>query len=149
MADLASRLRSLLAMHEGRGIRVPLGGQSFDVVVSAAGPTGRAAVAVMDETQLGTCGPVIEDPEASWLYWLVPPGTTQQWAPHPYGVCFGAPHTIALPPLARIEPPGAYWFRECRSDRLVPARPLWDLLNQFRPGPTPHAGVAALLPPSF
>ncbi|WP_055495559.1 hypothetical protein [Streptomyces sp. TP-A0356] len=29
--------------------------------------------------QADACGPVIEDPQRSWLIWLVPPGTSDQW----------------------------------------------------------------------
>ena len=25
------------------------------------------------------CGPVIEDPESGWFYWLVPPGSCARW----------------------------------------------------------------------
>jgi hypothetical protein len=144
MQDLAAVIRTLLDVEAGRDTRVGLGGSLFDVVVTGAGPQALAAIAAMDEIQNG-CGPVIEDPESGWLYWLVPPGSTGRWGPHDHGVCIGAPHTITLPSLSRTAPPGPYWLRPSASDRLVPPKPLRSILAQFRPEPTPHAALAARL----
>ncbi|MET9879792.1 hypothetical protein ABZZ36_35045 [Actinacidiphila glaucinigra] len=145
MQDLAARIRAYLDMGDQRAVRMPLGGGLFDVVISGSGTHSAAMVAAMDEVQLGACGPVIADPDRGWLYWLVPPGTTARWEPHTYGVCVGAPHILTLPPLARDVPPGPYWLRPCVSDRLVPPNPLRDLLERFRPMPTPHESIAAAL----
>lgn len=101
-------------------------------------------VTVIDEVQ-GGCGPVIEDPENGWLYWLVPPGSRARWAWHGHAVCLGPPHTITLPSPSRRAAPGPYWLRAPTGDRLVPMAPLWDALAQFRPEPTPHAALAARL----
>jgi hypothetical protein len=60
-------------------------------------------------------------------------------------VCLGAPHILTLPALAHDVPPGPYWLRPCASDRLVPPFPLRDLLDRFRPLPTPHESIAAAL----
>ncbi|GGZ82010.1 hypothetical protein ACFOOM_22235 [Streptomyces echinoruber] len=144
MADLAQVIRTLLAVEARRDTRVRLGGNLFDVVITSSGLQARSAVVLMDEIQ-GGCGPVIEDPERGWFYWLVPPGSSQQWEPHPHAVCLGAPHTITLPSLNRTVPPGPYWFRPSASDRLVPTRPLSEALAQLRPEPTPHAALAAQL----
>jgi hypothetical protein len=133
-----------IAVDSGRDTRIRLGGGLFDVVVTGGGPQGRAVATVMDEIQNG-CGPVIEDPDSGWLYWLVPPGSSSTWEPHGHAVCIGAPHTITLPALPHTEPPGPYWLRPSASDRLVPVRPLRDALNQFRPEPTPHTGLEAHL----
>ncbi|MFE9723598.1 hypothetical protein ACFYQ5_08375 [Streptomyces sp. NPDC005794] len=95
--------------------------------------------------QQGGCGPVIEDPEAGWLYWLVPPGSCTRWEPHEYAVCLGGPHTITLPALNRSAPPGPYWLRPSASDRLVPLDPLRQALALCRPESTPHAALAELL----
>jgi hypothetical protein len=141
MADLAEVIRTLLAVEARRDARVRLGGGLFDVVISGAGLQARGAVALMDEIQ-GGCGPVIEDPESGWYYWLVPPGTAERWEPHSHAVCLTAPHTITLPSLHRSAPPGPYWLRPSASDRLVPAVPLWDALARLRPEPTPHAALA-------
>jgi hypothetical protein len=142
MADLAEVTRTLLAVEARRDTRVRLGGNLFDVVITSSGVQARAAAAVMDQVQ-GRCGPVIEDPEAGWLYWLVPPGSASRWTPHSHAVCLGAPHTITLPSLNRTAPPGPYWFRPPASDRLIPTVPLCRALAQFRPEPTPHADLAA------
>ncbi|WP_124286736.1 hypothetical protein [Streptomyces sp. ADI92-24] len=144
MADLADVIRTLLAVEARRDTRVRLGGNLFDVVISSCGEQARAAVAQMDEQQNG-CGPVIEDPDTGWLYWLVPPGTCGRWEPHGHAVCLGAPHTITLPSLTRSTPPGPYWLRPSASDRLLPPDPLWRALALFRPEPTPHAALAAQL----
>ncbi|GHB74247.1 hypothetical protein GCM10010377_75800 [Streptomyces viridiviolaceus] len=69
MADLTQVIRTLLAVEARRDARVRLGGNLFDVVITGAGVQARSAVALMDEIQ-GGCGPVIEDPENGWLYWL-------------------------------------------------------------------------------
>ncbi|MGW6805724.1 hypothetical protein, partial [Streptomyces sp. NPDC055039] len=144
MADLAELIRTLMAVEAHRDTRIRLGRNLFDVVISSAGFQARGAVALMDEIQ-GGCGPVIEDPESDWLYWLVPPGSSGRWQPHTHAVCLGAPHTITLPSLNRTAPPGAYWFRPPASDRLVPLQPLREALTQLRPEPTPHAALAAQL----
>lgn len=143
MQDLAARIRAYLDIADQREVRMPLGGSLFDVVIS--GRASDAMVAAMDEIQLGTAGPVIADPDNGWLYWLVPPGTTARWDPHPYGVCLGAPYVLTLPPLAHNAPPGPYWLRPCASDRLVPPGPLRGLLERFVPTPTPHESISAAL----
>ncbi|MFJ8201109.1 hypothetical protein [Streptomyces sp. NPDC096152] len=140
MADLAQVIRTLLGVQAGRDTRVHLGRNLFDVVITGSGLQARAAVALMDQVQ-GGCGPVIEDPESGWFYWLVPPGSSARWAPHDHAVCLGAPHTITLPSLNRRVPPGPYWHRPSASDRLVPTGPLRDALARFRPEPTPHAAL--------
>ncbi|MGV9812733.1 hypothetical protein ACWDTQ_12490 [Streptomyces cellulosae] len=144
MRVLADLIRTLIDVDHGRDTRVRLGGNLFDVVVSSGGEEGRAVAAVMDQVQNG-CGPVIEDPDSGWLYWLVPPGSAGQWEAHSHAVCIGAPHTITLPALTHTQPPGPFWLRPSASDRLVPARPLREALDQFRPEPTPHAALGAHL----
>ncbi|MBG7704816.1 hypothetical protein HCJ76_43845 [Streptomyces sp. MC1] len=144
MADLAARVRQLMSLQQQDVLQLPLGGHFFDIVVTASGPQAYAAVKVMDgiqqtrPDQLDACGPVIEDPQRSWLIWLVPPGTSEQWAAHRSALCLGRPYHIALPSMTTTEPPGPYWLRPCRGDRLVPPAALRQLLDQFRPGPAPH-----------
>ncbi|MFJ5779748.1 hypothetical protein [Streptomyces sp. NPDC093094] len=147
MGDLAARVRSLMALQQQHVLQLPLGGSFFDIVVTASGPQAHAAVTVMDGIQhtgdepADACGPVIEDPHRSWLIWLVPPGTSEQWAPHRHALCLGRPHHVALPPMSATEPPGPYWLRPCRGDRLVPPTALRQLLDQFQPGPAPHEAL--------
>ncbi|MFD9072283.1 hypothetical protein [Streptomyces lasiicapitis] len=143
MADLATRVRNLMDLQSRRPSCLPLGGNLFDVVTTASGEAARAIVQLMDEVQIDGCGPVIEDPVRSWLYWLVPPGSSARWAPHQYGTCLGQPYQIVLPPIDQAEPPGAYWLRPFKSDRLVPPGPLWDLLDRFQPTPAPHEVLLA------
>ncbi|MFJ7063385.1 hypothetical protein ACIQVA_38000 [Streptomyces microflavus] len=145
MKDLAARVRALFCVREHQSSRVPLGGRLFDVVVTGGGRPGRAAVARMDEIQHGSCGPVIEDRSAGWLYWLVPPGTASTWDYHAFGLCIGSPHTLTLPALDRGEPPGPYWLRPCVSDRLVPPQQLRALLCQIGSLPASHGAVQAHL----
>ncbi|MET7382948.1 hypothetical protein ABZT08_29815 [Streptomyces sp. NPDC005526] len=140
MADLAEMIRTLMEVEARRDTRVRLGGNLFDVVVTSSGLQARSAAVFMDSVQ-GGCGPVIEDPDSGWFYWLVPPGSAAQWEPHRHAVCLGAPHTITLPSLDRRVPPGSYWFRPSASDRLVPTGPLREALARFRPEPTPHAAL--------
>ena len=144
MADLASVIRALLDLNGGRNTRMPLGGGLFDAVITAAGPASRAVVDLMDEIQ-GGCGPVIEDPENGWAYWLVPPRSAERWAPHSHAVCLGAPYKITLPALDRTAPPGPYWLRPEMKDRLVPVGPLRQALEQLRPEPAPPSDLAARL----
>lgn len=138
MGDLATRVRNLMDLISGRLSSLPLGGRMFDVVATANGDAARAIVRLMDDVQVDGCGPVIDDPARSLLLWLVPPGSSEKWAPHQYGTCLGRPHQISLPPLDQTEPPGAYWLRPLQSDRLVPPNPLRDHLSNFRPTPAPH-----------
>ncbi|WP_328373271.1 hypothetical protein OG800_49990 (plasmid) [Streptomyces sp. NBC_00445] len=144
MAHLAELVRALPKVRDGRETRVGLGGNLFDVVITASGLQARSAVALMDSIQ-GGCGPVIEDPEGGWFYWLVPPGSCGRWKPHHHAVCLGAPHTITVPSLDRSTPPGPYWVRPLASDRLVPTGSLREALAQLRPEPTPHAALASQL----
>lgn len=144
MEDLAEALRTLLGVDANQNTRVRLGGTLFDVVVTSSGPQARATVAYMDEVQ-GGCGPLIEDTRDGLFNWLVPPGTAGRWTPHTHTVCLGAPHKITLPSLTSTAPPstaGPYWLRPSTSSRLVPAVPLWKVLAQLRPEPTPHATFA-------
>ncbi|MFC9007844.1 hypothetical protein [Streptomyces microflavus] len=157
MKDLAARVRALFCVREhqssrdkvlgvdGMSTAVPLGGRLFDVVVTGEGRPGRAAVARMDEIQHSSCGPVIEDRSAGWLYWLVPPGTASTWGYHAFGLCIGSPHTLTLPALTHSEPPGPYWLRPCISDRLVPPQQLRPLLYQAGPLPASPSAVQAHL----
>lgn len=146
MDHLAARVRALMGCQQGGVLQLPLGGRFFDIVVTASGLAARGVVRLMDEVQSSpkdtpdapSCGPVIEDPRRGWLIWLVPPGTSDHWAPVRFATCLGAPHTVALPPLEQAEPPGPYWLRRMRTDRLVPPGPLREHLDQFRPGPVPH-----------
>ncbi|MGW7386622.1 hypothetical protein [Streptomyces sp. NPDC054794] len=137
-------------VQRGGDLVLPLGGHLFDIVITASSPEAYGVVAMLDEIQRteqtdspDACGPVIEDPERGWLIWLVPPGTSTRWNPHRYGACLGRPHQLALPPSVQTEPPGVFWRRRIRGDRLVPAMPLRDLLDRFRPGPVPHETLLA------
>ncbi|MEY2248686.1 hypothetical protein AB8A21_38175 [Streptomyces sp. BF23-18] len=148
MQDLATRVRSLMDLQQGRRLRLPLGGRFFDAVVTASGPEAHAVVDLMDEVQrvcgarFGTrsCGPVIDDPERDRFIWLVPPGTHAVWD-NDFGICRGTPHELTLPSTQQTGPPGPYWLRPCRGDRLVPHWPLADLLDRFKPGPVPHEAL--------
>ncbi|MCD9899760.1 hypothetical protein LUR56_05790 [Streptomyces sp. MT29] len=144
MQDLEHAYGQLVSVREDRGPRVPLGGRMFDVVVSTGRP-GRAAVVQMDDIQLGTCGPVIEDRNSGLLHWLVPPGTASGWDYHGFGLCIGAPYTLTLPAVSHSEPPGPYWLRPCISDRLVPPQQLRPLLYQAGPLPASPSAVQAHL----
>ncbi|MFF0386899.1 hypothetical protein [Streptomyces sp. NPDC004286] len=144
MGSLADRIRQIAHLTAGEAMHLPLGGNFFDAVVTASSAETTSAISALDDIQrLGTdswnaCGPVIEDPERALLYWLVPPGTSERWQPHDYATCFGRPHRITLPPLARTKPPGIHWRRPCRADRLVPVAPLRDQLDRLQPPPVPH-----------
>ncbi|OKJ90872.1 hypothetical protein AMK31_04055 [Streptomyces sp. TSRI0107] len=147
MVTLADRRWRLLNLTAGRQLALPLGGRYFDIVVTANGVNARGLVTLLDDLQWGpgdatdACGPVIKDLQRGWLIWCVPPGTAAQWASHRYAMSLGAPYELALPPLDQTEPPGPYWLRRLRSDRLVPPGPLRQCLDQFQPGPVPHAAV--------
>ncbi|MFJ2774769.1 hypothetical protein [Streptomyces sp. NPDC087300] len=143
MGDLATRVRNLMDIQGRRPACLPLGGRLFDVVATASGDAARAIVHLMDEVQVDGCGPVIEDPVRSWLYWLVPPGSSARWDPHRYGICLGNPHQISVPPLHQVDPPGSYWLRPFKSDRLVPPAALRGFLNSFQPTPVPHEVLLA------
>ncbi|MEW2305368.1 hypothetical protein AB0958_36365 [Streptomyces sp. NPDC006655] len=144
MGDLAHRVRSLMALQNGHVAQLPLGGRFFDIVITANGPDAYGAVRELDSIQhsgnerADACGPVIEDTRRGWYIWLVPPGTSDTWTPNRYAVCLGRPYSLSLPAMTAAEPPGPYWLRPCRGDRLVPPTALRDLLDQFRPGPVPH-----------
>ncbi|MFD8913638.1 hypothetical protein [Streptomyces sp. NPDC059575] len=150
MGTLADRVRALADLTAGREIRVPLGGQFFDVVVTSSRRTNYLMINEMDEIQRSEadegipdpCGPVFQSPDHRALFWLVPPGTSRRWQLRRslFAECYGAPYQLTLPPLDRTGPPGTYWRRPCRADRLVPAGPLQNLIAEFLPDPTPPLG---------
>jgi hypothetical protein len=149
MRSLAERIRSVAAFQRGEEAVFPLGGHLFDAVITASGHAAYGVVAALDKVQrargdgLDSCGPVIEDPSLGWLIWLVPPGASEVWQPHPFAVCLGRPRKLTLPPLAERRPREAFWLRRLRGDRLVPPAPLRDLLDRYQPGPVPHMQVLA------
>ncbi|MGW6456297.1 hypothetical protein ACWF94_10285 [Streptomyces sp. NPDC055078] len=143
MGDLTRLVRALRGVSESGGIVVPLGGGLFDVVITAAA-SGPEVAAAVDWMHPQGCGPVIATPGHPWLYWLVPPGTSGRWEPHPYAVCVGAPRTITLPPLGRRGPDGgggSYWLRPWQRTVLVGPVMLRQALAIHRPVPSPHAAM--------
>jgi hypothetical protein len=117
---LASALRDL-AVAVGGGVR-PVG-ESWDVVVTGAGPSGTALLRSMDQHARPhrRCASVIADPRCELLVWLVPPGTMQIWTNN-HGLCLGSGE-IAIPPLSRNRPGShphvPYWVRPMHQHRLV------------------------------
>ncbi len=122
------------------GATIRLGAGTCEVVVTSASVNARAAVASLGRIQAGAGGPVIV--VDGWLAWLVPPGTTRRWPPHPYGLCFGAGVVFDVPPRDRTTGPGTYWLRPPRTCFVDP-RLLWRVLSRFKPDPSPH-GVSLL-----
>ncbi|MGX1029227.1 hypothetical protein RKD38_003908 [Streptomyces ambofaciens] len=134
---LVDRVRDLQGPQSGGWALVPLGGRLFDVVITVGGEMGSRVITMMDEIECDdrgagepACGPVIEDPDHGWLFWLVPPGTSERWQPHGDAACLGQPHVLSLPPLSRTRPPGVFWRRRLRGDRLVSPAPLYDLFDR-------------------
>ncbi|MEV6796420.1 hypothetical protein AB0M87_31515 [Streptomyces sp. NPDC051320] len=57
------------------------------------------------------CGGVIQDGYAHTLYWLIKPGTADNWAHVPGAsvTILGATSYVAVPPVGRNEGPGLWW----------------------------------------
>lgn len=113
-------------------------GRWWDAVTTVDGPTGDALLQHMDQVQPGGCGPVIHEPGAGRLLWLVPPGTASRWT-SPYARCLSGGATLEMPPLGRVMPPGTHWVRPLNDTHLVGPRMLADVLADKRPS-FPHHG---------
>lgn len=126
MEDLTLQLRAWLGLENQEPTRMPLGGATFDVVITTAGHESRNIVNAMDQVQVNGCGPVIENPardgwmDSGLVYWLVPPGSAQRRALHPHAICLGAPHSLTLPALSRVAPPGPYCSAPARATASYP-----------------------------
>ncbi|MFI6415333.1 hypothetical protein [Streptomyces sp. NPDC050585] len=79
-----------------------------------------------------------------WLAWLVPPGTTRWWPPHPFALCLGGGVSFHLPPRDRRTGPGAYWLRVPQTHYVHP-RDLWRVLMRYQPAPSPQHAPSLLL----
>lgn len=86
-------------------------GETFQVVITAAGPFSRAVLERVEELQPAGAGPVLADQQGAFCLWLIPSGIA--WA-HPHGFCRSRGRSD-LPPLDQTEPPGTYWVRTPRA----------------------------------
>ncbi|GGO83818.1 hypothetical protein GCM10012280_13810 [Wenjunlia tyrosinilytica] len=90
----------------------------WDVVVTRGGEIGARLLAWMRQASLGQPGPVVADPAADTLHWLVPAGTTALWC-SPHAVCARADEE-RMPTPGRWAAGGArYWEYPPAGDRLV------------------------------
>ncbi|MFD9562195.1 hypothetical protein [Streptomyces sp. NPDC059994] len=113
-------------------------GETFQVVLTQAGPFSHAILERVEELQPAGAGPVFADPQHAFWFWLIPSGIP--WAHrHAFHYSKGG---IELPPLDRTEPPGAYWVRVPRTHWVGP-RTLATALNDIAP---PPPGSALLSP---
>ncbi|WP_371647972.1 MULTISPECIES: hypothetical protein [unclassified Streptomyces] len=116
-------------------------GETFQVVITAAGPFSRAVLERVEELQPAGAGPVLADQQGAFCLWLIPSGIA--WA-HPHGFCRSRGRSD-LPPLDQTEPPGTYWVRTPRAHWVGPLT-LATALDDIAPPPPPLSLV--LLPPS-
>lgn len=133
MVELTAAVRLLLAATSAEAMRMELSPRSFAVVLTEMGPRTDSVLRLLDGLQPGGCGPVLDDPDRSFRYWIVPHRTCQWWT-YELGICIGE-GTVALPPFHRREPPGPYWIRPWRRTHLVGPAMLQYALNEARPTP--------------
>ncbi|WP_432104454.1 hypothetical protein [Streptomyces sp. bgisy091] len=60
-------------------------------------------------------GPVIVNPAARTMYFLVPPGTTAAWTTLAPTTVLGKGSHVFLPARHQQKPPGPYWLTPCRQ----------------------------------
>lgn len=126
-----------------KGGPVKLGGETCDVVITSASVDALAAVKRMGRIQGATGVPVIVV-DGAWLAWLVPPGTTGWWPPHPFALCLGGGAVFDIPARDRRAGPGPYWLRVPRTHFVHPQH-LWRVLMRFQPAPSPQHALPFLL----
>lgn len=141
---LAQLVRAWIAT-EGHGPQVLPVGRWWDVVMTAGGETGNTLLGILDQRQVGGCGPVIADPDADLLMWLVPPGTLGAWT-NPYGLCAATRAATFVPAPTKQRPPGPHWIRPLAGAHLVDPLVLHNALLQKRPDLPVSAFPAELLP---
>ncbi|GHE80253.1 hypothetical protein GCM10014715_39560 [Streptomyces spiralis] len=127
-----------------QGIALLTAGIVWDAVRLPYGPLGADLERDADPDQLGrrlhelqVAGPVFCDPYRPFLYFLVPPGTEQEWprSLDRLGVaCLGGTrpyvHHVGVPRLDRISPPGPYWLSvPDGTGQLVDPRHLYQVLQ--------------------
>ncbi|WP_159073481.1 hypothetical protein [Streptomyces sp. RTd22] len=143
---LASALRYLAVAARG-GVR-PVG-ESWDVVVTRAGPSGTALLRSMDHHARPHrhCASVIADPSSQLLMWLVPLGTMRIW-PNNHGLCLGSGE-ISVPPVSRNHPlprtSAPYWVRPMHQHCLV-SPPVLDRELAVAVLGEPRPNIVDLLP---
>ncbi|WP_405794770.1 hypothetical protein [Streptomyces sp. NBC_01506] len=125
------------------GVQLTAAGKSWDAVRVPA----RYARGMLDRLG-GTSGAVIEDLSSQCRYWLVRPGTADEWRLSPmYVSILGENAYVAVPPITRTKGHRLQWAVPPTPTRyLTPAGALYDALDteiQAVSGPrTPPAPVA-------
>ncbi|MGP3632664.1 hypothetical protein ACTU45_04690 [Streptomyces sp. 24-1644] len=93
-------------------------------------------------------GPVIMDPAARVMYFLVPPGSTSSWEHLPQSTALSETNHVVLPPKHKHTPPGPYWLiaeQQPLADTHALRRALEEVL-QTSPvaSPDPRLNLARL-----
>ncbi|MFD7972087.1 hypothetical protein [Streptomyces clavifer] len=117
------------------GTRLAPAGQDWDAVRV----TRFVGLQVIEHLGPGI-GPVIMDPAARSMYFLVPPGTTRAWTDLPQCTTLGETNHVVLPPQHKQTPPGPYWLIPAQQP-LASAPVLREALETVlgpRPGTTPE-----------
>lgn len=86
------------------GTRIVAAGETWDAV-----RVGRFLGLQALERLGSVAGPVLVDPAARTMYFLVPAGSTSTWDV-PQSQALGETNHIVIPPAARQSPPGPYWL---------------------------------------
>ena len=77
-------------------------------------------------------GAVIRDPYGSRLYWLIEPGSAQEWVFCEFASVqvLGSASWVTVPPGDRLAPPGPHWAIPCTpTTSLTPALHLHSALH--------------------
>ncbi|MER6719904.1 hypothetical protein [Streptomyces halstedii] len=88
-------------------------------------------------------GPVIMDPAARAMFFLVPPGTTQAWTDLPQATALGDTAYVVLPASDKQTPPGPYWLippQQLLADTRALREALETVLGPRAPTPVPDFG---------
>ncbi|WLQ53702.1 hypothetical protein P8A21_39835 (plasmid) [Streptomyces poriferorum] len=90
------------------GTRIVAAGTAWDAV-----RVGRFLGLEALERLGSAAGPVLVDPAARTMYFLVPAGSTTDWDV-PQSQALGETNHVVIPPATRQSPPGPYWLIDSR-----------------------------------
>ncbi|WP_285574054.1 hypothetical protein [Streptomyces sp. RTGN2] len=120
------------------GTRIVAAGKAWDAV-----RVGRFLGLKALERLGSAAGPVLVDPAARSMYFLVPAGSTHDWDVH-QSQALGETNHVVIPPATRQSPPGPYWLVDSRRPLTTTAALREALQAATGPRSNPQLNLAHL-----